>query len=165
MGFWSAIQLALNIFRPSETPALVSSFRHMDKHSKLKYEHKHDHEHAHHLQIGFTIEEMTIRMEGLLKSIGLTNTASQLHFVHKNDSSLSVLLPALLPIILYVIIMKCDWLKVTVKVAYTFSQLDSDSYSSLCLFCSHWLISRQTDLVANQVISPTPNYIVTVVRL
>ncbi len=71
LGFWSAFKLALNIFKPSLGPASTSSFRHMDKFSSLIVEnqspnHKHDH-----LQIGYTIEEMTDRVEAVLKSTGL----------------------------------------------------------------------------------------------
>ncbi|TAE10213.1 MAG: DUF2309 domain-containing protein [Bacteroidetes bacterium] len=87
MGFWSAIQLAWNIFKPSETPALVSSFRHMDKDSKLEFEHRHEHQHTHDLQIGFTIEEMVNRMESLLKSIGLTHNFSNLVYIIGHGAS------------------------------------------------------------------------------
>lgn len=73
MGFWSALKMAKSIFFPSETPAMVSSFRHMDPNGKLSVVCKNP-EHKHHgLQVGFTIEEMADALEGLLKSIGLAN--------------------------------------------------------------------------------------------
>jgi uncharacterized protein YbcC (UPF0753/DUF2309 family) len=91
MGFWSAIQLAWNIFKPSETPALVSSFRHMDKYSKLSIECKDEHHHTKdHLQIGFTLQEMAERLEGLLQSIGLTKDFAELvYFVGHGASSVN----------------------------------------------------------------------------
>jgi uncharacterized protein YbcC (UPF0753/DUF2309 family) len=91
MGFWSAIKLAWNIFKPSETPALVSSFRHMDKEGKLHYEaHKHHPKELHHLQVGFTVLEMADRVEGLLKSIGLTkNFANLIYLVGHGASSVN----------------------------------------------------------------------------
>jgi uncharacterized protein YbcC (UPF0753/DUF2309 family) len=91
MGFWSAVKLAWNIFKPSETPALVSSFRHMDKHSKLSIECKDEHQQTKdHLQIGFTLPEMAERLEGLLRSIGLTENFSDLvYFVGHGASSVN----------------------------------------------------------------------------
>ncbi|TAD97986.1 MAG: DUF2309 domain-containing protein [Bacteroidetes bacterium] len=88
IGFWSAIQLAWNIFKPSETPALVSSFRHMDHDSVLQFECKSlnapkDHD----LQIGFTIDEMINRLEALLKSIGLTKNFSDLVYLIGHGAS------------------------------------------------------------------------------
>lgn len=90
MGFWSAFQLLINVFKPSETPALMSSFRHMDKHSKLHFEHSHEREESHYLQIGFTVDEMTNRMESLLRSIGLTKDfANIVYFVGHGASSVN----------------------------------------------------------------------------
>ncbi|TAF65429.1 MAG: DUF2309 domain-containing protein [Cytophagales bacterium] len=89
MGFWSAIELAWNIFKPTETPALVSSFRHMDRHSTLQYEHCENGE-TQSLQVGFTNEEMALRMETLLRSVGLVeNFASLVYFVGHGASSVN----------------------------------------------------------------------------
>ncbi len=89
MGFWSAIQLAWNIFKPSETPALVSSFRHMDHDSEICFESAPEPEtnHEHGLQVGFTIEEMVDRLEGLLKSIGLNQNFSDLVYIVGHGAS------------------------------------------------------------------------------
>ncbi len=88
MGFWSAIQLAWNIFKPSETPALMSSFRHMDRESKLQFECKEDHLHdAHGLQIGYNLAQMADRMEALLKSIGLTHHFSDIIYIVGHGAS------------------------------------------------------------------------------
>lgn len=88
MGFWSAIRLAWNIIKPSETPALVSSFRHMDKLSKLSIECKDQHHHNKEgLQIGFTLAEMAERLEGLLRSIGLTEGFAELVYIVGHGAS------------------------------------------------------------------------------
>ncbi|MGZ3864387.1 MAG: YbcC family protein [Bacteroidia bacterium] len=71
VGFWSAFRLFLNIFRPAMTPAAASSFKHMDKFSKLTIQNKDLNDKENGLQIGFTVEEMAERVEGVLTSIGL----------------------------------------------------------------------------------------------
>lgn len=73
LGFWSALKLFLNIFRPSLSPSAAFAFQHMDKHSWLTIENKNPSDREKNLQIGFTITEMTDRVEGLLKSTGLVN--------------------------------------------------------------------------------------------
>ncbi|MDZ7649116.1 MAG: putative inorganic carbon transporter subunit DabA [Cytophagales bacterium] len=62
LGFWSAFKLLLTIFKPSVSPAMASSFKHMEKTSKLTIENKHLHHRENDLQIGFTIEEMAVRV-------------------------------------------------------------------------------------------------------
>ena len=87
LGFWSAARLFLNIFRPTMSPATASSFRHMDKFSKLTIENKHPENRENDLQIGFTIEEMAVRVEGLLKSIGLIKDFAPIVYVIGHGSS------------------------------------------------------------------------------
>lgn len=72
MGFVSALKLMKGIFYPSESPASVSSFRHMDAHGHLVVETPAEGHKINGLQVGFTVSEMADRVEGLLKSIGLT---------------------------------------------------------------------------------------------
>jgi uncharacterized protein len=87
LGFWSAIKMAKSIFFPSETPAMVSSFKHMDPKGKLSIECKNpDHKH-HGLQVGFTVHEMANAMEGLLKSIGLVNDFAPLVYIFGHGAS------------------------------------------------------------------------------
>lgn len=69
LGFWSIIQLSLNIFRPKQNAMLVSSFKHMCKDSRLIIEHQGEILRGY--QLGYTIDEMTDRLESLLRSIGL----------------------------------------------------------------------------------------------
>ncbi|AYB34281.1 YbcC family protein [Chryseolinea soli] len=87
LGFWSAFKLFVNIFRPSMSPATASSFRHMDKMSRLTIENKGLDHRENDLQIGFTIEEMTNRLEGMLKSIGLVKDFAPVVYVIGHGSS------------------------------------------------------------------------------
>ena len=81
LGFTSAFKLFLNIFRPSMSPATTSSFKHLHKKAKLHIENQNLNDRESDLQVGFTIEEMTNRVEGLLKSIGLIKNFSSLVYV------------------------------------------------------------------------------------
>lgn len=87
LGFWSAFKLFLHIFKPTMSPATASSFKHMDKYSKLTIENTHTDHKEHGLQIGFTLEEMTTRVEALLKSIGLTDQFAPIVYVIGHGSS------------------------------------------------------------------------------
>ncbi|NHE58189.1 YbcC family protein [Cyclobacterium plantarum] len=87
VGFWSALKLAKSIFFPSETPAMVSSFKHMDPKGKLSISAQ-NHKHLHQgLQVGFTLEEMANAVEGLLKSIGLVKNFAPLVYVIGHGAS------------------------------------------------------------------------------
>jgi uncharacterized protein len=86
LGFWSACRLFLQIFRPKLSPATALSFNHMDKFSKLTIENEHaDKENG--LQVGFTVEEMAVRIESLLKSIGLIKDFGPLVYLIGHGSS------------------------------------------------------------------------------
>ena len=87
LGFWSAFRLFINIFRPTMSPATASSFRHMDKFSKLTIENKNTENRENELQIGFTVEEMAQRLENLLRSIGLVTDFAPLVYVLGHGSS------------------------------------------------------------------------------
>jgi uncharacterized protein len=87
LGFWSALRLFLNIFRPTMSPATASSFKHMDKFSQLTIENTNPDHKENGLQIGFTIEEMTNRVEALLKSIGLIKDFASVVYVVGHGSS------------------------------------------------------------------------------
>ena len=69
------------------SPATASSFRHMDKFSKLTIENEHPEKRENGLQIGFTIEEMALRVEGLLKSIGLIKDFAPIVYIVGHGSS------------------------------------------------------------------------------
>jgi uncharacterized protein YbcC (UPF0753/DUF2309 family) len=87
LGFWSAFRLFLNIFRPTMGPATATSFQHMDKFSTLTIENKDPNDRESNLQIGFTIAEMTDRVEALLKSIGLVKNFAPIVYVVGHGSS------------------------------------------------------------------------------
>lgn len=71
VGFFSGLRLAMNIFKPTMSSTTASSFRHMDRFSSLTIENKNSDDLENGLQIGFTIPEMALRAENLLRSIGL----------------------------------------------------------------------------------------------
>lgn len=85
LGFWSAIKLFAQIFKPSMSPATSTSLQHMHKESVLSIEHKGDFDGN--LQIGFTKTEMTDRVEALLKSMGLIKDFASLVYVVSHGSS------------------------------------------------------------------------------
>jgi hypothetical protein len=87
LGFWAAFRLLINVFRPSFSPTTVSSFRHMDPHSKLSIINKSPSDIENGLQIGFTIEEMANRVEGLLRSIGLVDNFAPLVYAIGHGST------------------------------------------------------------------------------
>lgn len=63
------------------SPATTASFKHLHKKSKLHIENNNLTATEDGLQVGFTIEEMANRVEGLLKSIGLVKNFSPLVYV------------------------------------------------------------------------------------
>jgi uncharacterized protein len=86
LGFWAALKLFANIFRPSGGPATAISLKHMDVFSSLTIVNK-DGKMEDGLQVGFSIEEMADRVEGLLGSIGLINKFAPLVYVVGHGSS------------------------------------------------------------------------------
>lgn len=87
IGFWSAVRLFLNVFKPSISPATALSFRHMDKNAKLIIENKNPHHQEHGLQVGFSVEEMAIRVENVLRSIGLVDNFAPIVYVVGHGAS------------------------------------------------------------------------------
>ncbi len=90
LGFWVALKLFFNIFRPSMTPATSASFRHLDHQAKLTIDFNPENPTENNLQIGYTFTEMADRVEGLLKGIGLTkNFASIVYTVGHGATSVN----------------------------------------------------------------------------
>lgn len=90
LGFWSAVKLFANIFRPTMSPATASSLQHMDKISSLRVDFDALDAQENGLQLGFKPEEMANRVEGVLKSIGLVkNFASIVYVVGHGASSVN----------------------------------------------------------------------------
>jgi uncharacterized protein YbcC (UPF0753/DUF2309 family) len=69
LGFWSAFRLAANIFRPSHHTSCGFLIQTYGRFSKLTIENKSLDDRENDLQIGFTIEEMANRVEGVLKAL------------------------------------------------------------------------------------------------
>lgn len=90
LGFSAAVKLFLNIFKPRMTLATSSSFKYLNKKSKLHIENKDVTDRVDNLQVGFTVEEMTNRVEDLLRSNGLVdNFASIVYLVGHGATSVN----------------------------------------------------------------------------
>jgi hypothetical protein len=90
LGFSAALKLFINIFKPTMTPATSASFKHLNKKSKLHIENQDVTDRVDNLQVGFTVEEMANRVEGLLKSNGLIdNFASIIYLVGHGATSVN----------------------------------------------------------------------------
>lgn len=87
LGFVAGLRLLINIFRPTVSPATASSFSHMNQVSELTIENKDPSDKENGLQLGFTVEEMSERVEALLKSIGLIEDFAPLVYVLGHGSS------------------------------------------------------------------------------
>ncbi|TDQ18591.1 hypothetical protein DFQ04_0394 [Algoriphagus boseongensis] len=85
LGFWSALRLVGNILKPSSSALEVSSFKHMDPKGTLSIEFQGEFFDG--LQVGFKIEEMADRIEGLLRSIGLLDRFSPLVYLIGHGAS------------------------------------------------------------------------------
>jgi len=87
LGFWAVIRLMLNLFKPKMSPAISNAFTHMTKDSQLTIENKNTEDKENGLQIGFTVEEMTNRVEGLLRGVGLLKEFAPIIYVIAHGSS------------------------------------------------------------------------------
>ena len=87
MGFYAATQLVLHLFRPRMNTAISNAFGHMEQDSRLAFEHNGPEDFENGLQIGFTIEQMADRVEGLLRNIGLIKDFSPLVYMISHGSS------------------------------------------------------------------------------
>jgi uncharacterized protein len=86
-GFWSAFRLFKNLFFPQESPAISNAFLHMNAEGKLTVENKSIDDTENNLQIGFTVDEMTIRVASLLNGIALTKNFAPIVYVVAHGSS------------------------------------------------------------------------------
>ncbi|MHA8075523.1 YbcC family protein [Aquirufa sp. TARAVU-A1A] len=87
LGFWSAVKLFINLFKPSMSPATASSLRHMDKFSGLQVDFDALHAEENGLQLGFKVEEMANRVEAQLRSIGLVDNFAAIIYVVGHGAS------------------------------------------------------------------------------
>lgn len=87
LGFWAGFRLFLDVFNPSLGMATTSSFSKIDKSSQLNIENIPFSPKENGLQLGYTVEEMAHRVEGLLISIGLVDNFAPLVYVVGHGSS------------------------------------------------------------------------------
>jgi uncharacterized protein YbcC (UPF0753/DUF2309 family) len=87
IGFWSAIRLFFDLFKPQVSPAHSSAFEHMEHEATIIVEHKNNAE-ENGYKIGYDVSEMVEIIYGLLKSTGLTtNFAPLVYLVGHGGSS------------------------------------------------------------------------------
>jgi len=87
LGVLAAVKIFLNLFRPKMSPAISNAFAHMNVDGQLTVENKSLEDNENGLQIGFTVEEMTNRVEGLLRGIGMVEDFAPLVYVMAHGSS------------------------------------------------------------------------------
>lgn len=88
LGFWAVIRLMGNLFRPKMSAGISNAFAHMNKESRLTIENTNPEEKYNGLQVGYTVDEMAVRVEGALRGIGMIrNFAPVIYFVAHGSSS------------------------------------------------------------------------------
>lgn len=87
LGLWSAFKLGLDLLRPRMSPAISDAFAHMNIDAELIIENTDLSQRENGLQIGFTVEEMANRVEGLLRGIGLVKEFAPIVYVVAHGSS------------------------------------------------------------------------------
>ena len=85
LGIPALAKLTANLINPTMSPAIADAFAHMDPHAELTVVHTGQHEKG--LQIGFTVEQMTDRVEKTLRCIGLTHNFSPVVYIMGHGSS------------------------------------------------------------------------------
>jgi uncharacterized protein len=86
-GFWAFVKTILNLFKPKMSPAISNAYGHMDKQSILTIENKDPNAIENGLQIGYTLDEMTVRAEGFLRGIGLVKNFAPIVYIVAHGSS------------------------------------------------------------------------------
>ncbi len=87
LGIPALGKLIANLINPAMSPAIADAFAHMDPNADLTIVYSGEHDQEKGLQIGFNTEEMTDRVEKMLRCIGLTKNFSQLVYVIGHGSS------------------------------------------------------------------------------
>lgn len=87
LGIPALGKLIANLINPTMSPAIADAFAHMDPHAELTIVHTGEKDEDKGLQIGFTVEEMTDRVEKTLRCIGLVKNFSPLVYVIGHGSS------------------------------------------------------------------------------
>ncbi|HSX31486.1 MAG TPA: DUF2309 domain-containing protein [Candidatus Saccharimonadales bacterium] len=87
LGIPALGKLIANLINPTMSPAIADAFGHMDPNAELTIVHTGEWDEEKGLQVGFTVEEMTDRVEKMLRCIGLTKNLSPLVYVVGHGSS------------------------------------------------------------------------------
>ncbi|MEO6671298.1 MAG: DUF2309 domain-containing protein [Ferruginibacter sp.] len=87
LGFLAAGRTMLNLFKPTMSPAISNAFLHMNKNGSLSIENTNTLHRENDLQIGFTVNEMAARVEGLLRGIGLIKDFAPIVYIVAHGSS------------------------------------------------------------------------------
>lgn len=87
LGGWAALKLTSHIFNPKMSPAISNAFAHMNIDAELVIENKNPNDIENGLQVGFTVNEMSDRVEALLRGIGLVKDFSNIVYVVAHGSS------------------------------------------------------------------------------
>ncbi len=86
-GFVAFFELFKNLLFPSKAPAISDAFGHVGQLSNLHIEYQDIYPSEKGLQLGFTIEEMTIRVANQLKNIGLVQNFAPIIYMIAHGSS------------------------------------------------------------------------------
>ncbi len=86
-GFISLIELFKNLLKPAMTPAISNAFSHVGHDSDLTIENVDINNRENDLQIGFTVEEMAVRVEAQLLNIGLIKHFAPIIYMVAHGSS------------------------------------------------------------------------------
>ncbi|GIW22789.1 MAG: hypothetical protein KatS3mg068_1796 [Candidatus Sericytochromatia bacterium] len=87
VGLFVGFKLLSELLSPRLNSTVSYSFSHAKKDTELLIENKNTKDIENNLQIGFTLEEMAIRVENLLKGIGLTENFSDIVYIVSHGSS------------------------------------------------------------------------------
>jgi uncharacterized protein YbcC (UPF0753/DUF2309 family) len=77
----------LNLFRPKMSPAISNAFSHLNERAQLTIENQNLNDRENDLQIGFTVEEMTTRVENQLRGMGLIKDFAPIVYIIAHGSS------------------------------------------------------------------------------
>ncbi|MNX29626.1 hypothetical protein D3C86_597680 [compost metagenome] len=87
LGIPALGKLIANLINPTMSPAIADAFAHMDATADLTIVHTGEKDEEKGLQVGFTTEEMTDRVEKMLRCIGLVENFSPVVYVIGHGSS------------------------------------------------------------------------------
>jgi uncharacterized protein YbcC (UPF0753/DUF2309 family) len=86
-GFWAAVRLMQNLFKPKMAPAISNAFSVMQSEGELTVVNSNADDRENELQIGFTVDEMAARVQSLLRGIALTKDFAPIVYLIAHGSS------------------------------------------------------------------------------